>query len=58
MVRAIHRPQDHLLGFQIHGREHVFVIMVPVAGALVKVHLGEVGGVDVLVAGGALRSRI
>ena len=57
MVRAVHGPQHHLLGLEVHGREHVLVIVGPVAGALVEVDLGEVGRVDVLVAEFALEAE-
>ena len=54
MVRAVHRPQHHLLGLQVHRRKHVVLVMFPVARALVQFHLGQVGRVDVLVSGLAL----
>ena len=53
-MRAVHRPQHHLLVFKIHGREHIVVIMFPVAGTLVELHFGEIRRVHVLISGGPL----
>ena len=58
VVRTVHGPQHHLLGLKVHGGEHVLVIVGPVAGALIEVHFGEVGRVDMLVAKLTLRPRM
>ena len=53
VMRAIHRPQHQLLGFQVHRGKHVFVVVRPVSGTDVEVNLREVRSVNMLVAGAA-----
>src|SRR3954465_15716250 len=50
-MRAIHRPQYHAFGLEIHGRKHIFVIVLPVARFLVKLYFGQVRRVHMLVTG-------
>jgi hypothetical protein len=51
VVRAVHRPEDHLLVTEPHGREHVVGVVRPVTRPLVQLTLGEGWRSDVLVAG-------
>ena len=54
VVRAVHRAQDIGLALQLHGREHVVLIVIPVAGGLVELDRADAGREHVLVALGAL----
>lgn len=57
VMRAQARAQDQLFGAaaDVHRREHVLAVVVPVPGDLVELALAEDGGVDVPVAGLAFR---
>ncbi|SID81487.1 Uncharacterised protein [Mycobacteroides abscessus subsp. abscessus] len=35
MVRAVHRAEDKLLIIHFHDREHIFLVVVPVAGCFI-----------------------
>ncbi len=52
VVRAVHGPQHHLFGLEIHGREHAVLVMIPVARALIELDLGQIRSIDMLVSGG------
>ena len=54
VVRAVHRTQDIGLALELHGREHIVLIVIPVAGGLVQVDRADAGREHVLVALGAL----
>ncbi len=55
VVRTEAGPQHHLFRPQLHGREHVVAVVVPVAGDLVQLAFAEHGRVHVPVPGRALR---
>ena len=50
VVGAVHGAQDVSLVLQLHGGEHVVLVVVPVAGGLVQLHVAHAGGHHVLVA--------
>ena len=49
VVRAVHGTKNEVFVFQLHEREHVVLVMRPVAGGLVQLLLGQVRRIDVLV---------
>ena len=49
MVRAVHRPEYEALAFHFHCREHVFLVMIPVAACAVQVHCADAGRHHVLI---------
>lgn len=51
VVRAVHRPEHHLLARRRHRREHVLVVVLPVAGTLVERPLRKLRRDDVAVPG-------
>ena len=50
MMRAVHRTKHKLLIVHRHLREHVFLVMLPVAGSFVQLHIGQHRRIDMLVA--------
>ncbi|MNV48758.1 hypothetical protein D3C71_1406810 [compost metagenome] len=50
VMRTVHRTQHELLGVDRHLREHVFLVMIPVAGGLVQIHVAENRCVHMLIA--------
>ena len=54
VVRAVHGAKDEVLALHLHGREHVLLVVVPVAARAVQVHGAHAGREDVLVAQGRL----
>ena len=50
VVRAVHGPQDEALAVHFHSREHIVLVVGPVAGGLVQGHGAYAGSHDVLIA--------
>ncbi|MNM71579.1 hypothetical protein D3C81_832480 [compost metagenome] len=50
VMRTVHRTQHELLGVDRHLREHVFLVMIPVAGGLVQIHVAENRRIYMLIA--------
>ena len=38
MMWAVHRTKDEGLTLYVHSREHIFLVVIPVAGCLVQIH--------------------
>ena len=50
MVRAVHRAKHVLLVLYLHGREHVVLVVIPVAGCLIQIDRSDTGSHDVQIA--------
>ena len=49
MVRTVHRTKNKLFVVHLHFREHIFLIVLPVTGGFVQLHVSEHRRVHVLV---------
>ena len=49
MMRTVHRPQHEAFPFHLHGREHVLLIVVPMAAGLIEFNRTDAGRHNMLV---------
>ena len=54
MMRAVHRTKHILFILNLHGREHIVLVVIPVAGCPVQIDRSDTGGHDMQIAQAAL----